>query len=201
MALSLHTSDGHSLAADLAAPAGDVVGAVVLCHPHPQYGGNRFNDVVDALFRALPPAGFTTLRFDFRAAHGGGVAERLDLIAAIDQVATSDARVFVVGYSFGALVALSTPDERIGAIVAIAPPLGDDAQDPGRPTLVLAPRHDQFCPPERAAPIVGGWRDAELQPVEGADHFLLGHATEVAERATGWLTGVWRGDRRPDPSD
>ena len=186
---SLRTSDGQTLAADLAEPGPDIEprGAVVLCHPHPQFGGNRFNNVVEALYRALPPAGFTTIRFDFREAHDGGVAERLDVVAAIDQVAVGGS-VFVVGYSFGALVALSTPDERIAAIVAVAPPLGPDAADPGRPTLLLTPHHDQFCPPERVRPIVETWSEGELQVVDGADHFLMGHAGEVAERSVAWLS-------------
>lgn len=185
---SLRTSDGHVLAADLATAEGEQRGAVVLCHPHPQYGGNRFNNVVEALFRALPPAGFTTLRFDFRAAHDGGVAERLDVVAALDEL-SSDAPLFVAGYSFGAAVALATGDDRIEAVVAVAPPLGPDAADPGRPTLVLAPRHDQFCPPERARPIVDRWASAELEVVEGADHFLMGATTDVAARTVAWLRG------------
>ena len=31
--------------------------AAVLLHPHPDMGGDRFNHVVDAMYRALPPAG------------------------------------------------------------------------------------------------------------------------------------------------
>ena len=73
--VQLTTSDGHNLAADIAVPTGtadsaDTLGGVVLCHPHPSYGGNRFNTVVEALFHSLPAAGFVTLRFDFRAEHG-----------------------------------------------------------------------------------------------------------------------------------
>ena len=39
--------------------------AAVLLHPHPDMGGDRFNNVVSELYRALPPAGVTAIRFDF----------------------------------------------------------------------------------------------------------------------------------------
>jgi alpha/beta superfamily hydrolase len=187
--LTLQTSDGHTLAADLAEPIGDERGGVVLCHPHPLYGGNRFHPVVDALFRALPAAGFRTVRFDFRAAHDGGVAERLDLVAALDALDGRDAPPrFVAGYSFGALVALATEDERIAGVVAIAPPLSHDTPVHAGPALVLSPRHDQFCPPEQAAAITAGWPATTAETIEGADHFLVGAAAAVAERTVAWLT-------------
>src|SRR6478752_4139899 len=100
--LMLHTADGQDLAAHLAEATATPRGVAVVCHPHPLYGGNRFNNVVEALFGALPAAGFTTIRFDFRAAHDHGVAERLDAIAAIDAVAGDGSPVVLAGYSFGA---------------------------------------------------------------------------------------------------
>ena len=162
-----------------------------MCHPHPAYGGNRYNNVVDALFTALPAAGFVTLRFDFRSGGGDGVAERIDVIAAIDALAMrSDVPIAVAGYSFGASVALNTADQRIGAIAAIAPPLSMlPADDPGLATLVLTPRHDQFCPPDAATAVVAGWADCEFDVIESADHFLAGHTAAVAERVAGWLSG------------
>ena len=187
-AVRLLTSDGHELDGDLAEAEGTARGAVAICHPHPLYGGDRSNPVVDALFSALPHAGFRTIRFDFRAAHDNGVAERRDLVAALDHVVVEGLPAFAVGYSFGALVALSTPDRRVAGIVAVAPPLGENAPAPHAPTLVLTPRHDQFCPPETAGAAVAGWLDVEADVIESADHFLVGSARPVAARAAAWLT-------------
>jgi alpha/beta superfamily hydrolase len=191
------TADGHVLRADLAEPDGPVRGAVVVCHPHPLYGGNRHNMVVDAVFRALPATGFRALRFDFRAEHGSGVAETADVVAALDALdAFAESRadvvpLFVVGYSFGAAVALRTVDPRIRAVVAIAPPLPTMPVDPPSvPVLVLTPRHDQYCPPDVAEPIVATWPDAEIDIVESADHFLTGHTTAVARHAVAWLSSL-----------
>lgn len=189
------TADGQRLAADLATPADGPAdgasGGVVVCHPHPQYGGDRFNPVVDAVFRHLPTIGFTTLRFDFQSEFDGGVGERFDVIAALDALADrTDGPLRVVGYSFGAAVALATVDERITGVVAIAPPLAMFAVDPPSvPVLVLTPQHDQFTPPAAAADATAGWPDVELRTVESVDHFLVGRASHVATAAGSWLTG------------
>lgn len=188
--VQLTTSDGHHLDADLSGPERPVATAVV-CHPHPQYGGNRFNPVVQAVFDRLPQVGIAALRFDFRGEFGGGTAERLDVIAALDELERRfpGAPLYVVGYSFGAAVALGTDDPRIARLVTIAPPLAMvQASAPPVPTLVLCPRHDQFSPPATTAPIVEDWPDATLEVVESADHFLAGHASTVATRAAEWLS-------------
>jgi alpha/beta superfamily hydrolase len=187
--IQLSTPDGHVLGADLVLPEAAPRGGVIVCHPHPAFGGNRFNSVVEALYLALPMAGFVALRFDFRTGAGEGVAERLDVVAAIDAlVERIDAPVSVAGYSFGAAVALATADERITAIAAIAPPLSMmPSPEPTVPCLVLTPRHDQFCPPDAARPIVESWSRCDYEVIESADHFLTGRTTAVAQRAVDWL--------------
>src|SRR5438552_3863528 len=64
--LTLATRDGVALEAEQATPEGASRASVVLCHPHPQYGGTMRSIVISALFDALPAAGFTCLRFNFR---------------------------------------------------------------------------------------------------------------------------------------
>jgi uncharacterized protein len=187
--------DGHHLVGDLAVPDPAVVGAVV-CHPHPQYGGNRFDNVVTTLHHQLPASGIATLRFDFRAAFGDGVGERLDAQAAIDVLsgAVAGVPIALVGYSFGAWVALGLDDARIAAVVAVAPPLAvaSPVPPPTVPTLVITPAHDQFSPPSATEPIIADWRShgaapVDLQVVEMADHFLAGRTAAVARSATTWI--------------
>jgi hypothetical protein len=183
-------SDGQELTGDIAVPVGDPIGAVIVCHPHPQYGGNRFNPVVDAVFTKLTVSGFVALRFDFRREFGGGIDERLDVVAALDELErrAPDNPLWLVGYSFGAAVALSTHDGRVSGVAAIAPPLSMmEVAAPSLPVLVLSPAHDQFCPPDAAAPIVATWPDATLEPIESADHYLAGHNARVADRVVAWL--------------
>jgi alpha/beta superfamily hydrolase len=193
---SLTTEDGHTLTADVATPVGDPVGGVAICHPHPLHGGDRHHPVVTALFERATGAGMVAVRFDFRAEHDGGDRERLDLRAALDHLAEhTDRPLAAAGYSFGAVVALRTDHPRRVAVVAVAPPLGTmEAEPPTVPALVLTPRHDQFCDPSVAAPIVGAWPMAELDIVESADHFLAGHAAAVADRSVAWLVEHLAGD-------
>ena len=192
--------DGVRLRADLArvdAP----VGGVVLTHPHPLFGGDRFNPIIDALFGLLPDAGFTTVRFDFRGVnesggvHDDGDSERLDVLAAIElvEVAQPDLPTWLVGYSFGSIVALNVIDPRVTGWVAVAPPL---ATVPGRilagtdhrPKLILVPSRDQFSPPEAAAPIIESWANTAMHTIDGADHFLSGHVERVADDVAAHLT-------------
>jgi alpha/beta superfamily hydrolase len=190
-------SDGARLVGDLVVPSGATAGAIV-CHPHPAYGGDRFNHVVDALFRALPTAGVAALRFDFRDAFDDGRGERLDALAAVDMIAGRvDAPVLAVGYSFGALIALALDDERLAATVAVAPPLavGGASDPPTRPTLVLTPTHDQFSPPDASDRVIDGWRRAgsatvEHRTVETADHSLVGHTAGVARTTIDWIDTI-----------
>ena len=188
--LTLRTSDGHELAADVTAPAGaDATDAVVVCHPHPQYGGDRTNHVVTALFDAADAAGMAALRFDFRRG-GDPVTARVDVVTALDALAATapSARLHLAGYSYGAAVALGVDDDRVVSIVAVAPPLPMMPVDPpSRPTLVLVPEHDQFAPPDVAGPIVDTWPDASWRAVPMGDHFLAGRAGVVADQAISWL--------------
>ena len=188
--VQLTTTDGHHLDGDLAEAHGAAAGAVVVCHPHPLRGGDRFNAVVEAMFVAFPASGFHALRFDFRAEHGEGVAERLDVVAALDHLAERypGVALHTAGYSFGAVVSLAVDVDRIVRKVAVAPPLSHMAVDaPRQPTLVLVAEHDQFCPPSGARPIVATWPDATLEVIASADHFLSGRATSAAATAAAWL--------------
>jgi alpha/beta superfamily hydrolase len=193
--LVLGTADGRRLAGDVATPAG--AGAVaVLCHPHPDYGGDRFNAVVEALFHTLPAVGVAALRFDFRRPVGGaglgGAA--LDVTAALDDAHERFAELptYLVGYSFGASAALAAAPTRhdLAGLVLVAPPMSmmPRAEPPVVPALVLVPAHDQFSPPDTVAPIVATWPDVESETIEMADHFLVGRTSWVARRVAGWIT-------------
>ena len=63
---------------------------VVICHPHPQFGGDMYNNVVGALVRAALGVGVAALRFNFRGvgesegAYDDGNGEPDDVRAALD---------------------------------------------------------------------------------------------------------------------
>jgi len=198
--LVLEALDGVNLDAEVALPRAPWAAAVV-CHPHPLYGGDMRNNVVEALVWALSGAGVAALRFDFRGVgrsggqHGEGETERLDVVAAIEAVAplAGDGPVLLAGYSFGAAVALSVADPRLSAWFAVAPPLavaGRHALIAGtdhRPKAIQAPEHDQFTSPEAMHAAVAEWAATTIEVVPMADHFLAGRTGVVAERAVAFV--------------
>ena len=191
--LSLETSDGCTLDADLFLPAAPLR-AAVLCHPHPQRGGDRHNSVVDAVWRELIADGsVAALRFDFRGVgrstgvYGDGKDERLDVLAAIDHLDSlrPGLPITVVGYSFGSIVASNIVDPRVSGWVLIAPPLVMAPADPpcagdARPKLVIHGDNDQFTALADVERRLAAWTDARLVSIRGADHFLSGHLAGVA---------------------
>lgn len=86
---------------------------VVICHPHPLYGGNMYNNVVSAIEDGYAAQGFTTLIFNFRGVgdskgdYDEGEGEVRDATAAygvLRKHLDDDAHITLAGYSFGAWV-------------------------------------------------------------------------------------------------
>ncbi|MGD9998978.1 MAG: alpha/beta hydrolase [Ilumatobacteraceae bacterium] len=196
--IGLEALDGVRLEADVFCPPG-AAAAAVICHPHPLYGGERTNPVVDTVFRHLSSLGCAVLRFDFRGAggsdgaHDSGTAERLDVAAAIDALARlTDAPLSLIGYSFGSSVALDVVHPRVERWVGIAPPFTEVptsrlAGSDHRPKLLLVAQHDQFSPPDRLRVAVEGWANTTVEVVDSADHFLSGRLQHVADRVAAFV--------------
>jgi alpha/beta superfamily hydrolase len=204
-ACTLRTSDGLALAAELAVPSGtEPRAAMVLCHPHPQYGGTMRSIVIGALFDALPRSGVTCLRFNFRGVensegvHTGGPGEQLDALAAVDAadhaVATAVPLV-LTGWSFGADVALTTVHRRIAAWLAIAPPLrilpdfSGVAAD-ARPKLLALAEHDEYREPSSVIDETAAWTNTESVVIGGASHFFVGRTDRLVEVAIGYVDRI-----------
>ncbi len=187
------------LEALLAVPPGAGAG-VVICHPHPLYGGDMDNPVVVRVQEVCLGFGLATLRFNFRGVggsrgtHDGGIGEQDDARAALDALAreADTERLAIAGYSFGAWIAAfaGSRDSRVRALALLAPPLArydvGDALGKRAPTLAVCGTADPYCPVadfERLAARVP-W----LAPVviEGADHFFFGKLFPLGEAVGEW---------------
>ena len=197
-------ADGVTLEAELAKPDGVVRAGAVLCHPHPLYGGTMRSIVIGALFDALPRRGVECLRFNFRGVgrsggeHDAGRAEQLDARAAVAALAAAlptPVPLVLVGWSFGADVALSVRDERIGAWLAIAPPLRfatdlDALSTDPRPKLLALAQHDEFRDPASVVEDTDRWTATEVEVVGGASHFFVGRTDRLVELAAAYVDRI-----------
>jgi len=187
------SSDGTMLEADILTPDAPVANAVV-CHPHPLYGGTRNDGVVAAVCRALVGAGHQVIRFDFRGTggssgeHGGGSAEREDLLAAIGLLADPELPMVLAGYSFGADIALSVAPDALRQWLVIAPVLrvfeSFTATNDERPKQMIAGAHDQFQPAENLTALAAAWTNAQVTSIATADHFFQGSLGTISELTT-----------------
>lgn len=182
-------------------PSTPAVG-VVLCHPHPLYGGNMHNNIVSALAEAFQQAGMMTLRFNFRGVgqsggtHGEGQAEVEDVRAAVSYLLRRQAvaSVVVAGYSFGSMVGLRAglADARVHTLIGVALPVGmRDASfltTAQKPVLLISGDRDAISPlPVLQALAAKLTAPKQLVTVSGADHFFAGREREVAQAAVAFV--------------
>ena len=92
--------------AESAPPGTGPFPAVLVCHPHPSFGGSMDNDVVRSVCEALFEKSIMTLRFNFRGVgksegrFGHGIGEQDDVEAAISfLIAEKNKRTLVVSAS------------------------------------------------------------------------------------------------------
>ncbi len=172
---------------------GSKTGGVVITHPHPLYGGNMFNSVVEAIGRVYRNFGWTTLRFNFRGvgesqgAYGEGIREQEDVVAAVACLQAAGVRhIDVAGYSFGAWVnALAEPKlASAERLVLVSPPVAflDFSGVEKLPALaqVITGSEDELAPPEIIAPFLPAWNSGvRLTVIDKADHFFFGFEREL----------------------
>lgn len=177
---------------------------VVVCHPHPLYGGNMHNLVVAEMCRCLNDKGIASLRFNFRGAgasqgtHTGGEQEPEDVRGALsflESVKGVDAvSLGLAGYSFGAYAALNAgaADARARAMCGIAPPIAlldmGFLKNSAKSKLFIFGSRDEITPLEPFLALFSQLPgDNRYEIIQGADHFLFGCEERVAEIAASFF--------------
>ncbi|MDR1274871.1 MAG: alpha/beta hydrolase [Candidatus Accumulibacter sp.] len=87
-------------------------GIALVCHPHPLFGGENTNKVVQTLARVFAHLGYLAVRPNFRGVggstgtHNDGIGESADMLALIEEAKRryGELPVALAGYSFGAYV-------------------------------------------------------------------------------------------------
>jgi len=171
--------------------------AVVVCHPHPLYGGSMNVDMVHRVCEALGTHSIASLRFNFRGVgrsegkYDDGVGEQDDVRAALSFLETRDeidsSRLALCGYSFGTMVGIpvADKDDRVQAYAGISAffVLPDLLMNFRKPKFFIHGNRDEFISHQQAEENVGKLPEPkEFVSVEGADHFWWGHDSEAAQR-------------------
>lgn len=189
------------LPGELAYAAAEPSLAVLLVPPHPHMGGSMENNIIRHLAADLPSIGAATLRFDY--------AEIADVPASMaqfwqtghapeDPLMTEDAAAaqtwlaraartpqVVIGYSFGAFVAIQLAARtRPAALVLISPTIGQHDFSHLRrfsgPTLVIYSDDDFATPALRIERWLSTMRpQLESRCIAGANHFFLNRESEL----------------------
>ena len=205
--IEIEVPDGPRLAARLTESPTASAG-LVLCHPHPLYGGDMDNPVIVRAAEVAQGLGLTTLRFNFRGVgasggtHGGGIAEEDDVRAALSRARKSlpaHASLGLLGYSFGAWVSARVAAKPAGhalPLCLVAPPLGmlDWTLVPteATPLLIVAGTRDQYCPVPDLERFTARLPGARTAIIEGADHFFFGKLYPMGLEIERWLR-EWAG--------
>ena len=166
---------------------------VVITHPHPLYGGDMHNNVVEAIARVYRQNGYTYLRFNFRGVgnsqgnHDNGIGEQADVRAAVSYLADlSIEEIDLAGYSFGAWVnALAIITEPpLANMIMVSPPLAfidfGAVSDLGRLSLIVTGSRDDIAPPDLIEKSYAEWNsEAKFEVINGADHFYVGYTDKL----------------------
>jgi alpha/beta superfamily hydrolase len=203
--LTLRLDAGIALEGALALPAGAHTG-VVVCHPHPLYGGDMDSPVVVAAARACRRSGMAVLRFNFRGVGGSngrwdeGRGEQDDVGAALAHLRgllDRPARVALAGYSFGAAMAAAVAAAgAVAGLALIAPPLasGGWKRPAGLrvegPVLLVAGSDDAYCPAASVAALRAELPAATVTVIDGADHFFYSGLAELESALAAWAATV-----------
>jgi hypothetical protein len=192
--------------------APDAPFGAVVCHPHPLGGGTMNNKVVYHAMKVLNDPlwglGWPVLRFNFRGtglSQGvhDGEAEAGDVLSALDWLENEYRRpVVVVGFSFGAMMALSAccspskSPETVRALAILGLPIQADGiryqyphlQSCTIPKLFLSGAEDQYAPAAQLEQVVSSSAEPKkFVLLPHADHFFTGQLEPMQSSLAGWL--------------
>ena len=170
---------------------GSPVPGVVICHPHPLFGGNMDNNIVIALSFSLVDQGFATIRFNFRGVgnsegeHSKGEQEHQEVLGAFELMkawnGVDGRQLGLVGYSFGTSVILGSKDvqKRAKSIALVSPNIRALSDTPLKkakiPTFIITGSRDKLVEAEDLQSNLASFAQApQFEVIDGADHFWGG---------------------------
>ncbi|MFX1257001.1 MAG: alpha/beta hydrolase [Promethearchaeota archaeon] len=175
----------------------DNTSAVIIFHPHPQYGGDMWNNVVSGIFNKFVKKDISCLRFNFRAVgrstgnHTNGEGERRDAKACIDFLINDKKlkKLLICGYSYGAAIGCSMVNysDKIIGYVAIAFPwdfMGTDTKESSQTNkskLFIQGTRDFIANYNNFNRHYEFYKEPKKKEIiNGADHFFRGYEERIS---------------------
>jgi alpha/beta superfamily hydrolase len=172
---------------------------VLICHPHPQFGGNMYNNVVSAIFNILIKNDISCLRFNFRAVgrstgiHSNGSGELIDVKVCIDFLVKENnlKKIIICGYSYGAAIGCSAVNysDKVIGYIAISFPwdfMGisyKELSQSKKPKFFLQGDRDTIASFDK---FLGHYKyyiePKQYEIIPGADHFYWGYEDLISEK-------------------
>jgi len=171
---------------------------IIICHPHPQYGGNMYNNVVSGVFNKLKNNDISCLRFNFRGVgkstgnHSGDLGEINDVKICIDFLINEKIyeRIIICGYSYGAAIGCSAINysDKVISYISISFPwdfMGSkykELSQSNKPKLFIQGNQDTIANYEHFEEHFNSYTDPKVSKIiDGADHFYWGYEEEISD--------------------
>ena len=171
---------------------------VLICHPHPQYGGNMYNNVVSGVYNRLCNNSISCLRFNFRGVgksngeHSGGPGELSDVKSCVNFLINDEnyERIVICGYSYGAAIgcsAINYSDKIIG-FISISFPWDfvgvkyKELSQSNKPKLFIQGNRDTIALYDNFENHYSFYNDPKMKRIiDGGDHFYGGYEEKIAQ--------------------
>jgi alpha/beta superfamily hydrolase len=169
----------------------------LICHPHPQYGGNMCNNVVSGVFNKLIENDISCLRFNFRGVgrstgtHSNGTGEVEDVKSCIDFLINdkNHENIIICGYSYGAVIGLSAINysDKVISYISISFPWDfisfkyKNQSKFNKPKLFIQGDKDTIARFDSFKENFNHFSNPKIKRViTGADHFYWGYEDQIA---------------------
>ena len=182
---------------------------VLICHPHPEYGGNMYNNVVSGVFNTLIQNSISCLRFNFRGVgkstgdHSEGSGELSDVRACINFLLNdkNSERIIICGYSYGAAIGCSAINHSNNVIGFISISFPWDFVGVKYKELTQSTKPKLFIQGDKDT--IAQYKNFEFhysfyhQPkkkkiITGGDHFYMGYERKINQEVLEFYNSIKR---------
>ena len=179
---------------------------VLIIHPHPQYGGNMFNNVVSGIFYKLIEHNISCLRFNFRSvgrstgSFSNGTGELSDVHTCVDFLINEQKfkNIVLCGYSYGAAIGCSSIEysDSIIGYVSVSFPwdfMGTKYKEMSqstKPKLFIQGSKDNVALYEKFEENFDFYLEPKYKKIIDTDHFYGGYEAQVAEEVLNFLRNL-----------